>query len=221
MSEETPLALQIALTCAGRATLSQPDCVRIVFDEPLLTRISKSLAALGALDLAGARITLPLDAVATFTANGRPWPSEDRKDASFVVFSLRMHVEPERLHIEFREAYEKDVLDGFFEFRDLPALREALRQLWRWSEEEPLHGTRNAPPAVTAQLVHALQLAEPWLVKLGDHIGNGTPQDPLGRCLALFAVRQALSLGAAAVQATPAGDASTASATPLERGASR
>lgn len=148
MSEEIPLALQITLTCTGRATLHQPDCVHIVFDETLLAKISKCLAALGAIDLAGARITLPLDAVATFTANGRPWPSEDRKDASVVVLALQMHVEPERLHIEFREACGEDVLDGFVEFCDLPALREALRRPWRGSSGEIPPGLRSAPSAI-------------------------------------------------------------------------
>ncbi len=147
MSEEIPLALQIALTCAGRATLRQPDCVRLVFDETLLAKISKCLAALCALDLTGTRITLPLDAVAPFTANDRPWPSEDRKDGGFVVFCLQMHIEPERLHIEVLEAYEEDVLNGFVEFRDQPALREALRRLWRGSFGEILPSPCNPPSA--------------------------------------------------------------------------
>lgn len=147
MSEETPLALQIELACTGSATLRQPDCVRLVFDEPLLATIAKCLAALGALDLAGAEIALPLNAVATFTANGCPWPLEDRKDASFVVFSMQIHVEPERLHIEVLGAYGEDVLHGFVEFRDLPALREALRRLWRGSSEEILPDQRSSPSA--------------------------------------------------------------------------
>lgn len=136
MPKDQPLALSVALTCTGRATLRQPDCVHLVVDAPLLARISKSLAALSALNIAGARITLPFDASATFTGKGSPWPMEDRKDACFVVLSLQLHVEPNGLHIEVREVYDEDVLHGAIEFRDQPALREALRRQWRESVEE-------------------------------------------------------------------------------------
>lgn len=38
----------------------------------------------------------------------------------------------------------------------------------------------------------ALRLAEPWLVMLGDLIGNGTRTDPEGRTRAVLAVRRAI-----------------------------
>ncbi len=41
-------------------------------------------------------------------------------------------------------------------------------------------------------MLAALKLAEPLLVLLGNHIGNGTPEDPMGRCNAVLAVRNAI-----------------------------
>ena len=46
----------------------------------------------------------------------------------------------------------------------------------------------NASPALLA----ACQNALPWLVLLGDYIGNGTKGDPEGRCNAIDFIHRAL-----------------------------
>ncbi len=45
-----------------------------------------------------------------------------------------------------------------------------------------------AAPALAAALAQAL----PWLILLGDYIGNGTQANPMGRCDAILAARDAL-----------------------------
>lgn len=199
MLEPKPLAARVALSCTGPATLHHPDRLQLVFGEPLLRSIAKALAALDAIDEIGAQITLPLGDSDAFSHHGRPWTSKSGDDGRFVVSSLWVHVEAERLHIEVWEAHSDDELHGFVEFAEAPALREAIEQHRRWSEEDLLQRLCTAPTEPTAAsapaplLVRALRLAEPWLVKLGDHIGNGTPDDPMGRCTALLAVRRTLA----------------------------
>lgn len=195
MSREKPLTAKVALTCVGTATLRQPDRLQLIFDEPLLRSIAKALAMLRALNEIGARLTLPLGDEQAFSVNGRPWTPRNGDQGEFAVSSIWMHVEPERLHIEVWESHGDDELHGFVEFAEHPALRPAAEQHLRWAEEELLQGLCVAPgdaPAAAPALVRALRLAEPWLVKLGDHIGNGTPEDPMGRCAAVLAVRRAL-----------------------------
>lgn len=199
MLEPKPLAARVALSCIGSATLHHPDRLQLVFGEPLLRSIAKALAALDAIDDIGAQITLPLGDSDAFSYHGRPWTSKSGGDGRFVASSLWVHVEAERLHVEVWEAHSDDELHGFVEFAEAPALREAIEQHRRWSEEDLLQRLCTAPtePAAASApaplLVRALRLAEPWLVKLGDHIGNGTPDDPTGRCAALLAVRRALA----------------------------
>ncbi|MFT3815793.1 MAG: hypothetical protein QM740_20915 [Acidovorax sp.] len=202
MPEQNVLVLHVALTCVGMATLAQPDQVRLVFDEPMLRSVCKALVSLDALQIPYGRVTIPLGTTDAFTAAGRPWLIQDDTVGHFVVSSLWLHVEPERLHIDVWESHSDDVLDGLIEFSKVPALRTAIERQRRASEEELLMSVCAAPAAgvaetgvadgLTAMLVRALRMAEPWLVKLGDHIGNGTPQDPMGRCNALLAVRRAL-----------------------------
>lgn len=193
-----PLAARVALSCIGSATQHHPDRLQLVFDEPTLRSIAKALAALGAMEEIGAQITLPLGDSDAFSCNGRRWTSKSGDDGSFVVSSLWMHVEVERLHIEVWERHSEDELHGFVEFAETPALHEAIGRQQRWSEEDLLRrlcvGSTEAITASAAApvLIRALRLAEPWLVKLGDLIGNGTPDDPMGRCTALLAVRRAL-----------------------------
>lgn len=47
--------------------------------------------------------------------------------------------------------------------------------------------------AAAPELLTALKEALPWLLLLGDKIGNGTPTDPDGRCRAVLAVRDAIA----------------------------
>jgi len=44
-----------------------------------------------------------------------------------------------------------------------------------------------------AQALAALEGALPWMVLLGDHIGNGTRANPDGRCDAILAMREAIA----------------------------
>ncbi len=204
MSQEKPLSASVELTCCGAATLRQPDRLQMVFDEPLLRSIAKAVIILGALNEIGACVTLPLGDAQAFAANGRPWAPKSGDGGDFVISSIWMHVEPDRLHIEAWEAHGDDELHGFVEFAEHPAVRSAAEQQMHWAEEELLQGLcaeRRDAVAAVPTLVRALRLAEPWLVKLGDHIGNGTPEDPMGRCAALLAVRRALSRAPATEEA--------------------
>jgi hypothetical protein len=42
------------------------------------------------------------------------------------------------------------------------------------------------------EMMLAIQGALPWMILLGDYIGNGTKDDPMGRCNAILAMRNAL-----------------------------
>jgi hypothetical protein len=43
-------------------------------------------------------------------------------------------------------------------------------------------------------LLAAAKMALPWLVLLGDKIGNGTPENPNGRCDAILALKDAIAI---------------------------
>lgn len=221
MLERKPLATRVALSCTGSATLHHPDRLHLAFDEPLLRSIAKALAALDAIDEIGSQITLPLGDSNAFSYNGRPWTSKNGDDGRFVASSLWVHIEAERLHVEVWESHSDDELHGFVEFAEAPVLREAIEQQRRWSEEDLLQHLCVAPGDVVAGsqplpvLVRALRLAEPWLVAQDDHIGNGTPEDPMGRCTALLAMRRALAR-APAVDPTAATDAAPGPDAPAE-----
>ena len=58
--------------------------------------------------------------------------------------------------------------------------------------------TAAVPMTREDKLVQAAKQAIPWLVLLGDYIGDGTEDDPEGRCAAIAALRDAL--GADALQ---------------------
>ncbi len=47
--------------------------------------------------------------------------------------------------------------------------------------------------AAAPELLAALHEAEPWLILLGNHIGNGTEDDPTGRCRAVLTARAAIA----------------------------
>ncbi|MDI9688526.1 hypothetical protein [Burkholderia cenocepacia] len=199
MLELKPLVARVALTCTGSATLRQPDRLQLTFDEPLLRSIAKALAILAVIDETGTQITLPLGDTDAFFCNGSHWSSKAGSDGGFVVSTSWIHVDSERLHVEVWDSYSDDELHGFVEFAEMPALREATEQHRCWAEENLLHRLcattvpeTDAESAWTPRLVRALLIAEAWLVKLGNHIGNGTPDDPMGRCTTLLAVRRAL-----------------------------
>lgn len=75
-------------------------------------------------------------------------------------------------------------------------MRPAAEQYLRCAEEDLLQGLCAAgcdTIAAVPVLARAPRLAEPWLVKLRDHISNDTPEDPMGRYNAVLAVRRALA----------------------------
>lgn len=49
-----------------------------------------------------------------------------------------------------------------------------------------------AANAENAVLRDAIKDALPWMIKLGDYIGNGTQADPMGRCNAILKMRIAV-----------------------------
>lgn len=162
MSREKPLSVSVELTCCGAATLRQPDRLRLVFDEPLLRSIAKALAILGALNEIGAWATLPLSDAHAIAVNGLPWAPSSDEGGNFVVSSIWMHVESDRLHIEIWEAHGDDELRGFVEFADHPAVCSAAERQMRWAEEELLQGLctdRGDVPVTAPVLVRALRLA--------------------------------------------------------------
>jgi len=65
---------------------------------------------------------------------------------------------------------------------DDPEIARTLREI----------ADRYDPPTKSTALVSAAMNAIPWLILLGDHIGNGTPDDPNGRCDAILALREAI-----------------------------
>lgn len=42
------------------------------------------------------------------------------------------------------------------------------------------------------EMMFAIQSAMPWMILLGDYIGNGTKDDPMGRCNAILKMNNAL-----------------------------
>ena len=42
------------------------------------------------------------------------------------------------------------------------------------------------------EMMFAIQGAMPWMILLGDYIGNGTKDDPVGRCKAILAMHKAI-----------------------------
>lgn len=42
------------------------------------------------------------------------------------------------------------------------------------------------------EMMFAIKDALPWMILLGNYIGNGTKDDPMGRCNAILAMRNAL-----------------------------
>lgn len=51
----------------------------------------------------------------------------------------------------------------------------------------------NAGLPTVEQMMEAIRKAHPWLILLGDHIGNGTPENPMGRCEAVLALHNIIA----------------------------
>lgn len=70
------------------------------------------------------------------------------------------------------------------------ALTARVRQLE--SELARLQSWDDGLNAECNKMMFAIQGAMPWMIMLGDYIGNGTNDDPMGRCNAILAMRNAL-----------------------------
>ena len=99
-----------------------------------------------------------------------------------------------------RDRFDKNVEKAMIDIRpmneieSLQSLNQALtarvRQLEcalasRHSYADGLHSECN-------DLMFAIQGAMPWMILLGDYIGNGTKDDPMGRCNAILKMNNAL-----------------------------
>lgn len=192
------MTVRIDLLFFGAYTVRRSDQVEFVFDESMLQSIAKALAMLKADE--SVEILLALENTDAFFQGGKPWPPQDQQAEDFNISELFLHATPQELFLEIWEADSNDQLHGFAELAKLPALSEAVERHRRWAEIEVLQSLCAAAPEAAAacapmsELLATLRLAETWLVKLGDHIGKGTPGDPMGRCNTLLAVRRALGL---------------------------
>lgn len=80
------------------------------------------------------------------------------------------------------------------EIESLQALNQALTARVRQLEGElaRLQSWADGLNAEGNEMMFAIQGALPWMILLGDYIGNGTKDDPMGRCNAILAMRKAL-----------------------------
>ena len=80
------------------------------------------------------------------------------------------------------------------EIESLQSLNQALtarvRQLE--SELERLQSWADGLNAEGNELALSIMGALPWMILLGDYIGNGTKDDPMGRCNAILKMNNAL-----------------------------
>lgn len=60
------------------------------------------------------------------------------------------------------------------------------------SERNRLQSEIDGLNAECREMMLAIQGAMPWMILLGDYIGNGTEGDPMGRCNAILAMHKAL-----------------------------
>ena len=62
-------------------------------------------------------------------------------------------------------------------------LENELARLQSWADGLNAEGN---------DMMFAIQGAMPWMILLGDYIGNGTKDEPMGRCNAILAMRKAI-----------------------------
>lgn len=198
MSQEEPLTVKVALTHDGKATLRQPDQLQLVFDQPLLQSIAKALTALEVQNEAAAWLTMYLGESLAFFASGRPWLARG-DDHDFVVSSVWMHVEPDRLCFEIWESSSDDQLAGTVEFAENATLRPAVEQHRRWAEDslvrdlQELYAVRSHDPDAMRDMLRTRRRAEPWLEKMAINLTTGTPDDVLDGSDAQVTLRRALT----------------------------
>ena len=99
-----------------------------------------------------------------------------------------------------RNRFDKNVEKAMIDIRPMgeieslqarnQALTARVRQLE--SELERLQSWADGLNVECNEMMFAIQGALPWMILLGDYIGNGTKDDPMGRCNAILAMRKAL-----------------------------
>jgi len=96
----------------------------------------------------------------------------------------------------FNKNVEKAMIDvrPMTEVEALKQNYEALqrRRLQLENEITRLKAHAEALNSECNEMMFAIQGAMPWMILLGDYIGNGTKDDPMGRCNAILAMRKAL-----------------------------
>ena len=99
-----------------------------------------------------------------------------------------------------RDRFDKSVEKAMIDVRPMTEV-EALKQNYealqrrRLQLENEITGLKAHAEALNSEcneMMFAIQGAMPWMILLGDYIGNGTKDDPMGRCNAILAMRKAL-----------------------------
>lgn len=83
--------------------------------------------------------------------------------------------------------------DALFTVKNIgPATKDSVTITDLYNEFVRLERDLAAANAENAVLRDAINDALPWMIKLGDYIGNGTQADPMGRCNAILKMRIAV-----------------------------
>ena len=96
----------------------------------------------------------------------------------------------------FDKSVEKAMIDirPMDEIESLQSRNQALTERVRQLENDlaRLQSWAEGLNAEGNELALSIMGALPWMILLGDYIGNGTKDDPMGRCNAILAMRKSL-----------------------------
>lgn len=101
---------------------------------------------------------------------------------------------------KFNKEVEKGLLDRDVDIRPMTK-QETMEQRVKMLEtllqhrEDQITGLKAHAESLNSEcneLMLAVQSALPWMILLGDYIGNGTKDDPMGRCNAILKMNNAL-----------------------------
>lgn len=99
-----------------------------------------------------------------------------------------------------RDRFNKNVEKAMIDIRPMTE-QETLEQRIKMLEtllqhrEDQITGLKAHAEALNSEcneLALSIMGALPWMILLGDYIGNGTKDDPMGRCNTILAMRKAL-----------------------------
>ena len=99
-----------------------------------------------------------------------------------------------------RDRFNKNVEKAMIDIRpmtEVEALKKNYEAMQRMvlQRENEITGLKAHSEALNSEcneMMFAIQGAMPWMILLGNYIGNGTKDDPMGRCNAILAMRKAL-----------------------------